>query len=142
MICSKKAIDLLKSFEGCKLKSYQDVVGIWTIGYGHVGPEAIPGVTITQDKANDLLSKDLIRFEDGVGKMLKVNATQGQFDALVCFAFNVGLENLRGSHLLNYLNKGDKDMSAEQFLKWNHAGGVVVPGLTRRREAEKALFVS
>lgn len=135
-------LNLIKQFEGCELLSYQDSAGLWTVGVGHLGPPAGPGVAIDQETADRLLRDDLKRTEEGVEKCLKVQVTENQFSAMVCFAFNVGVGALKSSTLLKKVNAGDFKGAADEFLRWNRAGGKVVSGLTRRRLAEKALFLS
>jgi lysozyme len=142
MNCSQCGIDLIKRFEGCKLKAYQDIVGVWTIGYGHTGADVVPGMVITQEKADDCLESDLAKFEQGIEDALEVEVTQGQFDAMCSFAYNLGLHALKGSHLFKYVNAGEFDLASKEFVKWARAGGVVVEGLLRRREAERDLFTS
>lgn len=140
MKINQAGLDLVKSFEGCRLEAYKDVVGIDTIGYGHVSADIHPGLTITQAQADDLLAKDLKRFEDGVSALcLQVN--ENQFSALVCLSYNIGLSNLKSSTLLKKLNVGDVSGAADQFLVWDKAGGKPVAGLLRRRQAERALFL-
>lgn len=134
-------IKLIKDFEGCKLKAYKDIVGVLTIGYGHTGPDVFEGQVITQEEAERLLRDDLEAFEVGVARLVKVALTENQYAALVSFAYNLGLGALGGSTLLKLLNKGDPEGAALEFTKWSHAGGRVVAGLVRRREAEKALFL-
>ncbi len=133
---------LIENFEGLKLTAYQDMVGIWTIGYGHTGPEVKAGQTISVAQADQLLAKDLTRFEQGVAKCVTYPLNQHQFDALVSFSFNLGLGSLQSSSLLSLLNAGDVAGAAAQFLRWNRAGGVEVAGLTRRRQAEQQLFLT
>lgn len=141
MKTSQRGIDLIKSFEGCELKAYRDSVGVLTIGYGHtVGVK--DGDRITQEQADAILASDLAIYEDGVRSLVRRTMTQGQFDALVSFSFNVGLGALGKSTLLRMLNSGDYAGASQQFARWNKAGGKVLNGLTRRREAERALFVS
>ncbi|MGY8627670.1 lysozyme [Chromobacterium violaceum] len=135
-------ISLIKQFEGVRLAAYQDMVGVWTIGYGHTGPDVKAGLAITQQQADQLLAADLEKFETGVGKAVIVPLNANQFSALVSFSYNLGLGNLRSSTLLRLLNKGDYDGAAAQFPRWNRAGGQAVPGLTRRRKAEQALFLT
>ncbi|WP_440216300.1 lysozyme [Chromobacterium piscinae] len=135
-------ISLIKQFEGVRLAAYQDMVGVWTIGYGHTGPEVKAGMAITQQQADQLLAADLETFEAGVGRTVTVPLNANQFSALVSFSYNLGLGNLRSSTLLRLLNQGDYAGAAAQFLRWNRAGGQVVAGLTRRRQAEQALFNS
>jgi lysozyme len=140
---SKNGLALTKQFEGCKLTAYQDSVGVWTIGYGHTGSIVNRmGVVITQAQADSLLMQDIARFEDGVNKLVKVPLNQNQFDALVDFSFNLGLGNLGSSTLLKKLNAGDIKGAAEEFLRWDKAGGKVLAGLTRRRKAERDLFLA
>lgn len=135
-------LDLIKSFEGCKLATYKDSVGMPTIGYGHTGPEVKMGMTITQQKADEYLKLDLQKFCSGVESAVKVPVNDNQFAALVCFSYNVGLGNLKASTLLKKVNAKDFDTASKEFLKWNRAGGQVVAGLTRRRKAESDLFKS
>jgi lysozyme len=135
-------LSLIKEFEGLRLEAYQDIVGVWTIGYGHTGPDVIKGKIITTDEASALLAKDVSKFEVGVRKLVPANCTVNQFSALVCFSYNVGLGALSKSTLLKKFRAGDTSGAAEEFLKWNRAGGKEVAGLTRRRVAERALFLS
>ena len=146
MKTSDKGIALIKEFEGCKLTAYQDSVGVWTIGYGwtqHVDGKPIrAGMTIKQETAERLLKTGLVSYEGDVSRLVKVGLTQEQFDALVSFTYNLGARSLSTSTLLRKLNAGDYAGAADEFLRWNKAGGKVLNGLTRRREAERALFLS
>lgn len=146
MQTSEKGISLIKEFEGCKLTAYQDSVGVWTIGYGWTQPvDGKPiraGMTIKQQTAERLLKTGLVSYESDVSRLVKVGLTQGQFDALVSFTYNLGARSLSTSTLLRKLNAGDYAGAADEFLRWNKAGGKVLNGLTRRREAERALFLS
>ncbi|HAV2174444.1 TPA: lysozyme [Enterobacter cloacae] len=146
MQTSEKGIAVIKQFEGCKLTAYQDSVGVWTIGYGWTQPvDGKPiraGMTIKQETAERLLKTGLVSFESDVSRLVKVGLTQGQFDALVSFTYNLGARSLSTSTLLRKLNAGDYAGAADEFLRWNKAGGKVLNGLTRRREAERALFLS
>ena len=146
MQTSEKGIALIKQFEGCKLTAYQDSVGVWTIGYGWTQPvDGKPiraGMTIKQETAERLLKTGLVSYESDVSRLVKVSLTQGQFDALVSFTYNLGARSLSTSTLLRKLNAGDYAGAADEFLRWNKAGGKVLNGLTRRREAEHALFLS
>ena len=146
MQASDKGIALIKQFEGCKLTAYQDSVGVWTIGYGWTKPvDGKPiraGMTIKQETAERLLKTGLVSYENDVSRLVKVDLTQGQFDALVSFTYNLGARSLSTSTLLRKLNAGDYAGAADEFLRWNKAGGKVLNGLTRRREAERALFLS
>lgn len=146
MQTSDKGIALIKKFEGCKLTAYQDSVGVFTIGYGWTQPvDGKPiraGMTIKQETAERLLKTGLVSYESDVSRLVKVGLTQGQFDALVSFTYNLGARSLSTSTLLRKLNSGDYAGAADEFLRWNKAGGKVLNGLTRRREAERALFLS
>jgi GH24 family phage-related lysozyme (muramidase) len=145
MQTSDKGIALIKQFEGCKLTAYQDSVGIWTIGYGWTQPvDGKPiraGMSINQETAERLLKTGLVSYENDVSRLVKVRLAQGQFDALVSFTYNLGARSLSTSTLLRKLNAGDYTGAADEFLRWNKAGGKVLNGLTRRREAERALFL-
>jgi lysozyme len=141
MKISIQGIALIKQFEGCKLKAYQDSVGIWTIGYGHTGADVKAGLVISQEKADALLQQDTERFVSGTNKLLGKVIPQAQFDALVSFAYNVGLMALGKSTLLRKLRAGDILGAANEFPRWNKAGGRVLAGLTRRRAAERQLFL-
>lgn len=143
---NQDGLDLIKYFEGCRLKAYLDVAGVPTIGWGHTGPDVFLGQRITQAKADRLLDEDLDRFEAAVEKLTGGVATDNQFAALVSFAYNVGEGDggLRTSTLLRKHNEGDYEGAAKQFARWNKArvDGVLRPvrGLTRRREAEAKLY--
>lgn len=133
MKTSQKGIDLIKSFEGCKLTAYQDTVHVWTIGYGHTGGVK-SGQKITKAQAEDFLKADLAKFEKAVNA-LKMDFNQNQFDALVSFAYNCGTGNL------NKLCKGRTNAEiGSKMLLYNKAGGKVLAGLTRRRNAENKLY--
>lgn len=135
------AIPLIKEFEGCKLKAYKCPADVWTIGYGHTyGVKE--GDEITQQEADRLLADDVNSFTAGVQRLVSSDINRNQLGALVSFAFNLGLGNLRHSTLLKLVNAGDFVGAANQFPRWNKAGGKVLPGLTRRREAEKKLFLT
>ncbi len=142
MKISIKGLNLIKSFEGLELKAYKDSVGVLTVGYGSTGPHVYEGLVITEEQAEAMLKSDVSRFERGVTELVKVPLNQNQFDALVSFSFNLGLGNLKSSTLLRKLNASDYSGAANEFLRWNKAGGKVLNGLTRRREAEKKLFLS
>lgn len=142
MKISLNGLNLIKEFEGLELKAYKDSVGVVTIGYGSTGPHVSMGMTITKEQAEQLLKKDLERFEKGVPTLVKVPLNQNQFDALVSFSFNLGLGNLKSSTLLKKLNAKDYQGAANEILRWNRAGGKVLNGLTRRRIAERDLFLS
>lgn len=137
---NKKGLELIKHFEGCKLSVYLDAVGLPTVGYGHMDKTMKVGTKITQEEANRLLEEDVARFERGVEELVTVQLNSNEFSALVCFSFNVGLEALKSSTLLKKVN-GKSDAAAQEFLKWTRAGGKVLPGLVRRRQAEMELFL-
>jgi lysozyme len=141
MKTSDEGIKLIHAFESCRLNSYQDVKGVWTIGWGTTGADVGPNMSWTQEQCDERFAKDLAKFEGGVLKLVSVPLTQNQFDALVCFAYNVGLGALGKSTLLKKLNNKEYEEAAKQFLVWNKSGNKVYAGLARRREAEKALFL-
>ena len=141
MRASKKAYDIIQEFEGCRLDAYQDSVGVWTIGYGHT-KTAKKGMRIDRREANRLLLEDVARHAKGVASLLKVDVNQNQFDALVSFAFNLGVGALSKSTLLRKLNNGDAVGAAAEFSRWVYAGGKKLNGLVRRRDAERKLFES
>ncbi|MEG4044479.1 lysozyme [Microcoleus sp. Pol17_C1] len=140
MTINQDGLDLIKSFEGLYLDAYLDPVDIWTIGYGHI-QGVYEGMTITEVQAEELLRKDLAEFEGYVSKAVQVSINDNQFSALVSFTFNLGAGSLFESTLLKLLNQGDFHGAADQFPRWNKAGGQELPGLTRRRNAERALFL-
>ncbi|NWA68005.1 lysozyme [Pseudomonas reactans] len=140
MRTSQKGVSLIKSFEGLRLKSYQDSVGVWTIGYGTTrGITA--GMVITNEQAERMLMNDIGRFEPEIERLVKAPMNQAQWDALMSFTYNLGAANLGSSALLKLLNAGDYVGAAEQFPRWNKAGGQVLAGLTKRRLAERAMFL-
>ncbi|CAI1527524.1 lysozyme [Serratia plymuthica] len=133
-------LNLIKEFEGLRLQAYKCPADIWTIGYGHTADVSANDV-ITEEDAIFLLRQDVAESERAVNKYVHVPLTQNQFDALVSFVFNLGVGNFRTSTLLKKLNAGDDDGAAQEFGRWIHAGGKALPGLVRRREAERALFL-
>ena len=158
MKVSQKCIEQIKKDEGVRNRPYQCPALLWTVGVGHViDPQhakvpmadrkqlPIPAGwdrVLSPDEIDDILRKDLERFEAGVSRLIKVELTQGQFDALVSFSFNVGLGNLQNSTLRMKVNRSDFEGAAEQFLVWTKAGGRVLPGLVKRRSHEKEMFES
>lgn len=131
---------LIESWEGCKLEPYADAVGVPTVGYGHTGDDVSLGMDpISQEQADQLLAADLVKFEGYVENLCPV-CTQQQFDALVSFTYNLGQGSLAGSSLRRYHNAGDYTAAAGEFGKWNHAGGQVLAGLTRRRAGEAEVY--
>lgn len=144
-VTSNAGLNLIKGFEGKRLYAYDDGVGVWTIGFGTIkypnGVRVKKGDVCTEKQAEEYLQNDLVKFEAAINKLVKVHLTQNQFDALASFTYNLGETNLANSTLLKKLNKGDYKGAADQFLVWNKAGGKVMKGLVRRREAERALFL-
>lgn len=139
---NQAGLELIKNFEGRMLRAYQDSVGVWTIGYGHT-KGVKKGDVISSEQAEEFLKADLAEAEEWVNFAVTVPITDNEFAALVSFTFNLGYGNLVKSTLLRLLN-GDatRTVVADQFLRWNKAGGKVLPGLTRRRKAEKKLFLT
>lgn len=147
-------LDLVKSFEGCRLVAYDDLDpnkvlqkgdkprGTLTIGYGHTGPDVFIGQKITAEEAQALLEGDLDEAEGGVESLATVKLSDNEFAALVSLAFNIGLGNFGSSTLLRKLNAGDKLAASQEFARWNKSKGKVQAGLTRRRAAEAALFLT
>jgi lysozyme len=158
MKVSQKCIEQIKKDEGVRNKPYQCPALLWTVGVGHVidpnhakvpmaDRKALPipagwDRILTSIEIDDILRTDLNRFEAGVLRLIKVPLTQGQFDALVSFSFNVGLGNLQNSTLRMKVNRSEYEAAAEQFLVWTKAGGKVLPGLVKRRTHEKEMFES
>lgn len=139
MKLEQKGIELLKHFEGCELTAYQDSVGVWTIGYGHTKGVS-KGMTITQEQAEQMLLTELVEYEGYIKNMVTVPLTQNQFDALVVWIYNLGPTNFGSSTLLKELNSGNYTAAGKEILRWNKAGGKVLAGLVKRREAEAQLF--
>ncbi len=140
-ITSQNGIEFLKSYEGCVLKAYQDAVGIWTIGYGHTSG-VTSGMMITTTQAESYLKSDLLKIGNYVNNYVTTTLTQNMFDALVSFTFNVGAGALKRSTLLRKLNQGDISGAAKEFDKWVYAGKKKLPGLVKRRAAEKEMFLN
>jgi GH24 family phage-related lysozyme (muramidase) len=147
---NQAGLDLVKEFEGLARRiqgdpghvaAYLDSVGVPTIGYGHTRGVHL-GQVISIAQAEQFLREDMAESEGGVTRMVTVTVSDNEFAALVSFVFNLGPGALKHSTLLRRLNQGNKPAAADEFLKWNRAGGQVLAGLTRRREAERALFLS
>lgn len=142
MRISEAGLSLIKKFEGLRLIAYKCPAGIWTIGYGHTGPDVYEGKRITEEQADALLVQDCERMESAVLSSVTVPLTQYEFDALVSFTFNVGPSAFRGSTMRRLLNeRASKTVVASEFSRWVKADGKPLPGLVRRREEEKALFL-
>ena len=158
MKVSDKALEVIRHHEGVRTKPYQCPALLWTVGVGHVidpthakvplaERKALPipegwNRTITMGEVDDILRDDLNRFERGVERYCPVPLTQGQFDALVSFSFNVGLGTLQRSTLRQKVLRGDMEGAADEFLKYTIGGGKVLKGLVTRRNDERAMFVS
>lgn len=147
MTPSNKCYDLIKSYEGFSAKPYKCPAGVATIGYGSTFYEDGTKVKMTDAPINEarglaLLASVVTDFSKQVNKLIKVEVNQNQYDALVDFAYNVGVANLGSSTLLKKLNSKLYTEAAEQFPRWNKANGVVLSGLTKRRNSEKELFLS
>ena len=147
MSVNQATIDLIKQFEGLRLTAYQCPAGVWTIGYGItegacVGIKPAKGMTITQDRAEDLLRQAVDEFAAKVDELITANVNANEFGACVSLAYNIGPNAFAKSTVLRELNAGRKDNAAAAFQMWNKAGGVISKGLVRRREAERQLFVA
>lgn len=149
MNITKKGIDLMKEFEGLRLEAYQDIVGVWTIGYGNTyyedGTKVKKGDEITKERALDLYTNIMNRFSDQVRNAIvspdRISDTQ--FSAMVSLAYNIGIGAFKGSTLLRKVNANPCDPTIpSEFLRWNKAGGKVINGLTRRRQAEADLYTN
>ena len=136
---SQEGISLIKSFEGCELTAYRCSANVPTIGYGHTAGVS-DGDTCTQEEAETMLAEDLVEFEDYVKNYVEFELQQNEFDALVAWTYNLGPKNLSESTLLKELNAGNLEEVPRQMKRWNRAGGEVLDGLIRRREAESRLF--
>lgn len=140
MKINKEGLELIKKFEGLKLKSYLCPAKVWTIGYGHT-KGVKEGQKITEEEATKLLLEDISIFENGVNKLTQSKISENQFSALVSFTFNLGLGNLKSSTLLKKVNNDPNDPTIkDEFVKWNKAGGKVLLGLTNRRKDEANLY--
>lgn len=146
MHISDKGLKLIRHFEGCSLRPYLDPIGLLTIGVGHLITKEDANkysIGITSQEADNLLRHDCRKAETAIGKLITIPLTQGEFDGLVSFTFNLGAGALRRSTLRMRLNRDEDRLSvADEFRKWTRAGGHVLPGLIRRREAERELFLS
>ena len=139
MNISNEGISLIKKFEGCELEAYQDAVGVWTIGYGHT-KNVKEGLTVSKEQADNMLLNELDEYCEHVEKAVTVDLKQCEFDALVSWTYNLGPTNLNNSTMLKVLNNKEYNEVPNQIMRWNKAGGKVLQGLVRRREAEALLF--
>lgn len=134
-----EGLSLIKKFEGCELEAYQCSAGVWTIGYGHT-KGVTPSDSISQEEAEQMLVDELHEYESYVNEYVTVALSQNQFDALVSWVYNLGPANLTASTMLKVLNQGKYEEVPYQMKRWNKAGGKVLDGLVRRREAEALLY--
>ena len=141
MKISNNGLDLVKHFEGCELKAYLCPAGVWTIGYGHT-KGVQEGDEWSESHAEHMLEVEMEEYEQYINDLVEVELNQNQFDAMVSWVYNLGVGNLQASTLLKVLNAGDYAGVPEQIMRWNKAGGKVLEGLTRRRQAEADLFVA
>lgn len=140
MNISQACIDLVKEFEGFRNAAYQDQGGIWTIGYGHT-QNVKAGDVCTQEQAERWLSENIQTAAQCVLNNLTCSLSQNELDALACFTYNVGCKNFINSTMRLYLDRNQFTQAALEFQKWDHVNGQVIPGLFRRRVAEKMLFL-
>lgn len=140
MKLSEEGIKHIQAEEGLRTEAYRDIGGVWTIGYGHTGPDVKPGLTISAEQADELFRKDKTEREAAVNSLVTTKIDQKQFDSLVSLVYNIGAGNLSKSALLEKLNKGDYAGAAEQFGVWNKVNKVDSKGLTARRNREKRIF--
>ena len=139
MKIGNKGLEIIKHFEGCELEAYKCPAGVWTIGYGHTkGVEE--GDVWSESHAEHMLEVELEEYENYVNTAVEVPLSQNQFDALVSWVYNLGPTNFNSSTMLKVLNAEDYSEVGNQMLRWNKAGGKVLEGLTRRRQAEADLF--
>lgn len=147
MNVSDKAIKMIRHHEGVRVKPYQDAIGLWTVGVGHLigDGKTLPDEwnrTLTMGEVDEILRKDLARFEAGVERLCPTGLTQSRFDALVSISFNFGLGNLQRSSIRMKHNRGEFEDAADSFLLYNKAGGKIFKGLVNRRNDERALYLS
>ena len=139
MKISQEGIELIKKFEGCRTESYRCSANVPTIGYGHTAGVK-DGDICTKEEAESLLASDLEEFEGYVDKYVEVDLTQSQRNAIIAWTFNLGPRSLKSSTMLKELNAGNYEKVPSEMKRWNKAGGKVLDGLIRRREAESLLF--
>lgn len=142
MTLNQAGIDLIKDYEKCKLDAYPDLNGIPTIGWGTTGPEIHLGMAWTQEQCDKVLKADLDSLQYRLNRLFTRLITDNQFAACCCLAYNIGVGNFKSSSLLKLLNMNQVEMAADEFLKWDHSRGKVVPGLLNRRLDEQKLFNS
>ena len=140
MKISNNGLDLIKHFEGLVLKAYKCPAGVWTIGYGHT-KDVQPGDEWSESNADYMLEVEMEEYEGYINDSVTAPINQDQFDALVSWVYNLGGGNLKASTMLKVLNAGQYEEVPAQMMRWNKAGGKVLEGLTRRRQAEANLFM-
>ena len=139
MKISEDGLELIKKFEGCETTAYQDSVGVWTIGFGHTkGVEE--GQTCSIEDAESMLADEMDEYEGYINNMVKVDLQQHEFDSLVAWVYNLGPTNLGESTMLKVLNGGQFDRVPDEMNRWTRAGGEILEGLVRRRQAESLMF--
>lgn len=141
MKISDNGLNLIKQFEGCRLKAYKCPAGVWTIGYGHTGADVKEYTIISQTQADKFLAQDVLIHANNVSKLVRVPLTQNQFDALVSFEYNVGYGNFLKSTLLKKINASDYTGAANEFEKWTYSNKKKLNGLLKRRMKEKELYL-
>jgi len=147
VIVNQATVEIIKEFEGCKLKAYKCPAGVWTIGYGttasaFVGITPHDGMTITQADAETYLKMAIEKFAEAIMPSITQPINDNEFGAFVSLAYNIGSGAFKKSSALRHFNAGDKAKAADAILMWNKAGGKVLSGLVRRRAAERALFLT
>ena len=139
MKISEDGLELIKKFEGCETTAYQDSVGVWTIGFGHT-KEVEEGQTCSIEDAESMLADEMDEYEGYINNMVKVDLQQHEFDSLVAWVYNLGPTNLGESTMLKVLNGGQFDRVPDEMNRWTRAGGEILEGLVRRRQAESLMF--
>ena len=147
MKTSERGLQLIKAYEGIRLKPYRDCVGLYTVGVGHLigNGTVLPDSwnrTFTIEEVNELLVADVRKFELGLARYVNVELSQNQFDAIIDYCFNLGLGTFQRSSVRQAINRRDKTGVIRNLLRYNKAGGKVVPQLDNRRKAEALLFLS
>lgn len=139
MKISEDGLELIRNFEGCETSAYQDSVGVWTIGFGHT-KDVEEGQTCSMEDAETMLADEMDEYEGYINDMVRVDLQQHEFDSLVAWVYNLGPTNLGESTMLKVLNGGQFDRVPDEMNRWNRAGGEVLEGLVRRRQAESLMF--
>ena len=137
---TQDGLDFIQDVEGCKLFAYLDTGGVWTIGVGHTGPEVVKGLTCSMEQALQWLKEDSEEAQEAIRQSVEGLLTQNQFNALVSFVFNVGVNAFKKSTMLKLINNGDFDGAAKEFPKWNKDNGKEILGLSKRRILEQSVF--